>query len=133
MCNRWVWIFSGILLILFRNSVLLLVCLKWFCWMVFVLVKVFFLWLNSLDLIKFFGMVVILSVINGVLVCGLWWCSVWVISFLLVFDLLLISMLIEECDSWLIMWNIFCMVGVLFIMFVVGLLILILCGCCCFW
>lgn len=133
MCSKCVCIFSGILLILLRNNVLLLVCLKCFWWMVFVLVNVFFLWLNSFDLIKFFGIVVIFSVINGVLVCGLWWCRVWVISFLLVLDLLLISMLIEECESWLIIWNMFCMVGVLLMILVVGLLSWILCGCCCFW
>lgn len=113
MCNNWVWILSGILLILLRNKVLLLVCLKWFWCMVFVLVNVFFLWLNSLDLMRFLGIVVILRVINGFWVWGLCLCRVWVINFLLVFDLLLINIEIEECDKWLIVWNIFCIAGVL--------------------
>lgn len=126
ICKRWVCIFNGILFILFKNNVLLLVCLKWFWWVVWVLVNVFFLWLNSFDFIRLVGMVVILRVMKGLFVFGLCLWRVCVISFLFVFDCLLISMLIEEWDKWFMVWNIFCMVGVLLIIFVIMFLICVL-------
>lgn len=58
VCSSFVcrWIF--ILEILLRRSVLLFVFLNFLIWWVIVLVKVFFLWLNSLDFRRCFGMVV---------------------------------------------------------------------------
>lgn len=79
------------------------------------LVNVLVLWLNSLFFSSLVGIVVVLSVMNGLVVCGDLWCSVCVISFLLVLVLLLISIDSGVCVSCLIVWNSVCIVGVLFI------------------
>lgn len=70
MCSNWVCNGSGMLLILLRNSVFLLVCLKWLIWWCCVLVKVLVLWLNNLFFSSLDGIVVVLSVMNGFCVCG---------------------------------------------------------------
>lgn len=55
------------------------------------------------------------------------------ISFLLVFDLLLISMVMLEWLRWLMVWNIFCIVGVLLMIFGVCVWFVGSFRFCCFW
>lgn len=55
VCSSFICSVIGILLILFKNKVLLLVFLNRLGWVVIVLVNVFLVWLNSLDLSKFLG------------------------------------------------------------------------------
>lgn len=53
MCSSFFCIESGVVVNLFKNSVLFLVCLKCFWWCFLVLVNEFDLWLNSFELISF--------------------------------------------------------------------------------
>lgn len=122
MCRRWVCSVSGILLILLRNSILLLVL--WILLIqlfLLVLVNVFGWQLKSLDLISDFGMVVQLMVINLLLCQWLCWCNVWLIYFLLLLVFFLmyrVMLVLSSCSSFLFLCGLVkgrCMVGGVFI------------------
>lgn len=101
---------SGKLFSLFKNKLLLWVSLNWLMWFFFVLVNVFFLWLNSLFLNRFLVSEFIFRLMKGWFWC---WFVLWivcVVSFLFVLFLLLINMLVLVLVVLLIIEKICCMV-----------------------